>query len=88
MSGAIPPLPQCVFVAWCLVKHRDKFKMLVVEANHGLILGMKFYNLLCVFCCWLLLSASVLPYRPRALSDVFQLLCSVVVKRCVFIEIA
>jgi hypothetical protein len=25
MSGAIPPLPQYVFMAWCLVKHRDKF---------------------------------------------------------------
>jgi hypothetical protein len=21
--GAIPPPPQCVFMAWCLVKHRD-----------------------------------------------------------------
>jgi len=25
MCGAIPPLPQHVFVAWCLVKHRDNF---------------------------------------------------------------
>jgi hypothetical protein len=25
MRGAIPPLPQYVFVAWCLVKHRDNF---------------------------------------------------------------
>jgi hypothetical protein len=25
MSGAIPPLPQYVFMAWCLVKHRDNF---------------------------------------------------------------
>jgi hypothetical protein len=25
MSGAIPPLPQYVFIAWCLVKHRDNF---------------------------------------------------------------
>jgi hypothetical protein len=23
MTGAIPPLPQYVFMAWCLVKHRD-----------------------------------------------------------------
>jgi hypothetical protein len=23
MRGAIPPLPQYVFMAWCLVKHRD-----------------------------------------------------------------
>jgi hypothetical protein len=25
MRGTIPPLPQYVFMAWCLVKHRDKF---------------------------------------------------------------
>jgi hypothetical protein len=25
MSGAIPPLPQLVFMMWCLVKHRDNF---------------------------------------------------------------
>jgi hypothetical protein len=25
MSGAIHPLPQYVFMAWCLVKHRDNF---------------------------------------------------------------
>jgi len=25
MRGYIPPLPQYVFLAWCLVKHRDNF---------------------------------------------------------------
>jgi hypothetical protein len=25
MRGAIPPHPQYVFMAWCSVKHRDKF---------------------------------------------------------------
>jgi len=25
MRGAILPLPQYVFIAWCLVKHRDNF---------------------------------------------------------------
>jgi hypothetical protein len=25
MRGAIPPLPQYIFTAWCLVKHRDNF---------------------------------------------------------------
>jgi hypothetical protein len=25
MSGAIPPIPQYAFMAWCLVKHRDNF---------------------------------------------------------------
>jgi len=25
MHGAIPPLPQYIFMAWRLVKHRDNF---------------------------------------------------------------
>jgi hypothetical protein len=25
MRGAIPPLLQCAFMSWCLVKHRDNF---------------------------------------------------------------
>jgi len=25
MRGAIPQLPQCIFMAWYLVKHRDNF---------------------------------------------------------------
>jgi hypothetical protein len=25
MRGAIPPLPQYAFMAWCLVKHMDNF---------------------------------------------------------------
>jgi hypothetical protein len=25
MRGAIPPLPEYVFMAWCLLKHRDNF---------------------------------------------------------------
>jgi hypothetical protein len=25
MRGAIHPLPQYIFMAWCLVKHRDNF---------------------------------------------------------------
>jgi hypothetical protein len=28
MHGAIPPLPQYVFMAWYLVKHRDNFTFL------------------------------------------------------------
>jgi hypothetical protein len=28
MRGAIPPLPQYVFMAWCLGKHRDSFTSL------------------------------------------------------------
>jgi hypothetical protein len=29
MREAIPPLPQYVFVAWCLVKHRDNVTFLI-----------------------------------------------------------
>jgi len=33
MRGAIHPLPQYAFMAWCLVKHRDNFTFtLVTEA--------------------------------------------------------
>jgi hypothetical protein len=28
MRGTIPPLPQYVFMAWCLVKHRHNFTFL------------------------------------------------------------
>jgi hypothetical protein len=28
MRGAVLPLPQCVFMAWCLVKHRDNFTLI------------------------------------------------------------
>jgi hypothetical protein len=27
MRGAVPPLPQYVFMAWCLIKRRDKFTL-------------------------------------------------------------
>jgi hypothetical protein len=38
MRGAIPPLPQYVFMAWCLVKHRDKFTFYVyLIPKRGLI---------------------------------------------------
>jgi hypothetical protein len=31
MRGAIPPLPQYVFMAWCLVKHRDNFTFIFIK---------------------------------------------------------
>jgi hypothetical protein len=34
MRGAIPPLPQHIFIARCLVKHRDNFTFTIVEALH------------------------------------------------------
>jgi hypothetical protein len=30
MRGAIPPLPQYAFMAWCLVKHMDNFTFYVI----------------------------------------------------------
>jgi hypothetical protein len=34
MRGAIPPLPKYVFMAWYLVKHRDKFTFTVILSTH------------------------------------------------------
>jgi hypothetical protein len=31
MSGAIPPLPQYAFMAWCLVEHRDNFYLRITR---------------------------------------------------------
>jgi hypothetical protein len=33
MRGTILPLPQYVFMAWCLVKHRDNFTFLPYVIN-------------------------------------------------------
>jgi hypothetical protein len=33
MRGAIPPFPQYVFIAWCLVKHRDNFTFTLLIFN-------------------------------------------------------
>jgi len=27
MLGVTPPLPHCMFMAWCLVEHRDSFTL-------------------------------------------------------------
>jgi hypothetical protein len=44
MRGAIPPLPQYVFIAWCLVKHRDNFTFifLIFEDSAGNFTDHKF----------------------------------------------
>jgi len=39
MRGAIPPLPQFVFKAWCLVKHRDNFTFTRSVSSAGLCLS-------------------------------------------------
>jgi hypothetical protein len=33
MLGAILPLPQYVFMTWCLVKHRDNFTFYLYSAK-------------------------------------------------------
>jgi hypothetical protein len=37
MSGAIPPLPQYAFIAWCLDKHRDNFTLTLCVASQRVI---------------------------------------------------
>jgi hypothetical protein len=57
MCGAIPPLPQYVFMAWCLVKHRDFTCYLTrLQVN-----GCHFPDII------LLLSFSRLVIEPRTL---------------------
>jgi len=35
MHGAIPPLPQYVVMAWCLVKHGDNFTFTFIIKCNG-----------------------------------------------------
>jgi len=37
MRAAIPPLPQYAYMAWCLVKHRDKFTFTFIPPASCLI---------------------------------------------------
>jgi hypothetical protein len=41
MRGTIPPLPQHVFVAWCIVKHRDNFTFTFVCRGLPVVLLQK-----------------------------------------------
>jgi hypothetical protein len=34
MRGAVPPLPQHVFMAWCLVKHMDNFTFTFTQSGN------------------------------------------------------
>jgi hypothetical protein len=51
MRGAILPFPQYVFMAWCLVKHRDNFTLPLLystKSPHPGIPDCKINNLLAV----------------------------------------
>jgi hypothetical protein len=37
MNGAIPSLPRYVFLAWCLVKHRDNFTFTFTFTFHWVL---------------------------------------------------
>jgi hypothetical protein len=37
MRGAVPSLPQYVFMAWCLVKHRDNFTSTFTICNANMV---------------------------------------------------
>jgi hypothetical protein len=42
IRGAIPPLSQYVFMAWCLVKHRDNFTFIFCYSPHIWLRSGKF----------------------------------------------
>jgi hypothetical protein len=47
MRGAIPPLPQYVFMVWCLVEYRDNF----TSVEQGLLEKLVVVQLLKTFVC-------------------------------------
>jgi hypothetical protein len=34
MSGAIPPFPKYIFMAWCVIKYRDNFTFYLWVGKH------------------------------------------------------
>jgi hypothetical protein len=47
MRGAIPPLPQYVFMAWCLVMHTDNFTFtLLANTNFITLITLFIYHVL------------------------------------------
>jgi hypothetical protein len=45
MRGAIPPLSQYVFMAWCLVKHKDNFTCTFLK---GLLMDTRTFWKVCI----------------------------------------
>jgi hypothetical protein len=56
MRGAIPPFPQYVFMAWCLLKYRESFFYITVEELDFLCVVTPLfaigYVMLCYVCNW------------------------------------
>jgi hypothetical protein len=44
MRGAIPPLPQYAFMAWCIVKHRDSFTFYLLPGRNRQLEGLEEEN--------------------------------------------
>jgi len=59
MRGAILPLPQYVFLVWCIVKHRDKFTfkafsvmVMNTHAFHAIWRVRNFSNVIMLIACY------------------------------------
>jgi hypothetical protein len=48
MRGAIPPLPPVLFMAWCLVKHKDNFTFTFMFMCTPGLLAQALYSRLCL----------------------------------------
>jgi hypothetical protein len=71
MSGAIPPLLQYVFMAWCLVKHRDNFTFYLYNtALHEETKSSEKYEDLST--CWLLCYINVFWFTCEIITDTAQ----------------
>jgi hypothetical protein len=57
MRGGISPLPQYIFMAWCLVKHRDNFNVYLCY----FLLWSKLLSALCFNMCWIFVY--ILPFH-------------------------
>jgi hypothetical protein len=74
MRGAIHPLPQYAFMAWCLVKHRDNFAFYL--NLHKELYKSITYTITndIIYCNFYLLYDSSCPYVYRSKRDYIQIL--------------
>jgi len=76
MRGAIPPLPQYVFMAWCLVKHRDNFTF-PFYAIRTVNIFSRFSNALVFSLSWQFLKITTFYEKNKFLVLQFQTCCCV-----------